>query len=133
MTKNVDIKSRTGQTTVELTMLLPILFVILFGIIQFGITYKDYLALTDSVRAGARTAAVSRLLAPADRTSAIQTKVKASADLDWTKPGAGITVASDWQVGDDVVVRATYPYSINLFGFVVTSGNLSSSTTERVE
>jgi len=131
--RRVDIESRKGQATVELTMLLPVLFLILFGIIQFGSTYKDYLALTDSVRAGARTAAVSRLLQPSDRTTAVETKVKSSSDLDWSKPGAGITITSTWAQGGDVTVQATYPYSISIFGLVVKSGNLSSSTTERVE
>jgi hypothetical protein len=35
--------------------------------------------------------------------------------------------------GGDVTVTATYPYSINLLGFVVKSGRLTSQTTERVE
>ena len=45
---------------VEFVLVLPILMLVLFGIIQFGITFKHYVALTDAVRAGARTAAVSR-------------------------------------------------------------------------
>ena len=32
-----------------------------------------------------------------------------------------------------MTVKATYPYSINLLGFVVKSGLLTSQTTERVE
>jgi hypothetical protein len=32
-----------------------------------------------------------------------------------------------------VTVEASYPYSINLLGIVVASGDLTSSTTERVE
>ena len=36
-------------------------------------------------------------------------------------------------VGGDVTVTAKYPYSINIMGVVVHSGQLSSSTTERVE
>jgi hypothetical protein len=43
------------------------------------------------------------------------------------------TVSSGWNPGDDVTVSATYPYSISLFGLVVASGNLTSTTTERVE
>ncbi len=33
----------------------------------------------------------------------------------------------------DVKVTASYPYSINIMGVVVSSGTLSSSTTMRVE
>ena len=114
---------------VEFALVLPVLLVVLFGIIQFGITFNHYLSLTDSVRAGARTAAVSRM--SANPTLDTVNKVKASTDLDPTK--LTVTVTSTWQHGDDVVVKATYPYSISLFGFVVSSGNLSSTTTERVE
>ena len=41
--------------------------------------------------------------------------------------------ATAWEHGESVTVRATYPYTINLLGFVVSSGNLTSETTERVE
>jgi hypothetical protein len=44
-------------------------------------------------------------------------------------------VTSDnWSVpGSDVVVTATAPYSINILGWTVKSGNLTSTTTERLE
>ena len=35
--------------------------------------------------------------------------------------------------GEDVTVSAAYPYDISLLGFVVKSGDLTSTTTERVE
>ena len=35
---------------VEFTLVLPVLLVVLFGIIQFGITFSNYVALTDAVR-----------------------------------------------------------------------------------
>jgi Flp pilus assembly protein TadG len=130
MKRHVDMKNERGQTMVEFVLVLPVLLVILFGIIQFGLTFNNYVALTDAVRAGARTASVSRLSATpvADTTSRVKT---ASGDLDASK--MNVTVTSDWQHGDDVVVSATYPYSISLFGVVVASGNLTSTQTERVE
>ena len=47
---------------VEFAMVLPILLMLVFGIIQFGITFNHSLTLTDAVRVGARQAAVSRLI-----------------------------------------------------------------------
>ena len=35
--------------------------------------------------------------------------------------------------GSDVKVQVTYPYSISIIGLVVSSGNLTASTTMRVE
>ncbi|MDQ5821598.1 MAG: pilus assembly protein [Actinomycetota bacterium] len=115
----------------EFAVVLPILAVLLFGIIQFGITFKDYLSLTDAVRAGARKAAVSRNASNPVGTT--RTAVRnAAADLDPAKlPDPD--VVSSWQAGTDVKVTAQYPYRIQLFGIPVMSGNLKSSMTERVE
>jgi hypothetical protein len=60
------------------------------------------------------------------------TKVKASAaNLDTAQ--VSVDVTSTWQPGTDLRVCASYPYSIDLIGMVVSSGNLNSCTTERVE
>ena len=123
-------RSEEGQALVEFALVAPLLFLILFGIIQFGIAFMNSVALTDAVRAGARKAAVSR--SAADPTQATKTALLGAAtDLDPSK--VSINVTSDWVSGDTVTVDATYPYQINLLGIVVASGNLHSSTTERVE
>ena len=114
---------------VEFVLVLPLLMLVLFGIIQFGITFTHYVALTDAVRAGARTAAVSRQ--SATRNADITNKITSSSNsLVLAKD---ITITSTWAPGSDVVVKATTPYSIKLLGLVIASGNLSSTTTERVE
>jgi Flp pilus assembly protein TadG len=129
MTRNLK-RDERGQTMVEFTLVLPVLAVVLFGIIQFGITFNNYVALTDAVRAGARTAAVSRLSAT-PTTDTVNRVKTASGDLDSSQ--VNVTVTSTWVHGDDVTVQATYPYSISLLGVVVASGNLTSTTTERIE
>jgi Flp pilus assembly protein TadG len=121
---------------VEFALVIPILCVVLFGVIQFGILYKNYVTLTDASRVGARKAAVSRHSATpeADAEAAVR---NAAAGLD--KPcsgGTGLCVsvaASAWEHGEKVTVTATYPYNVSLLGKVVASGNLESQTTERVE
>ena len=119
---------------VEFTLLFPVLALLLFGVIQFGIAFNNYLAVTDAVRAGARQGAVARFLAPADRVPKVESKVRSSANnLNQSKLKVFVTPSSNWDPGSDVTVRATYPYSISLLGVVVKSGTLTSSTTERVE
>jgi Flp pilus assembly protein TadG len=115
---------------VEFVIVLPILCLLLFGIVQFGIAFNHYLTLTDSVRAGARRAAVSR--EASDPVAAAVAQVRASAS-DLKQSDLTVSVTSSWAPGGDVTVTATYPYSINIMGLVVRSGQLSSSTTERVE
>lgn len=114
----------------EFALALPILALLLFAVIQFGITFNNYVTLTDATRAGARKAAVARQLS--DPAGTCQAAVFSSAsDLDSSSLTA--SCSSTWQPGADVTVTATYPYKISLLGLVVKTGLLSSTTTERVE
>lgn len=124
------IRNERGQTLTEFALVLPLLALLLFGVIQFGIVFNHYVTLTDAVRAGARKGSVARLLpSPVAETAAA---VRGSAaDLDQAQ--LNVSVASTFAAGEDVTVSATYPYSISLLGVVVKSGQLSSVTTERVE
>jgi Flp pilus assembly protein TadG len=115
---------------VEFALVLPLLLVIMFAVVQFGIVYNDYVTLTDATRAGARKGAVSRLAAdPAGATVAAVENSASGLDL----AELDVDVVSTFQQGQDVTVEATYPYEINLLGIHVASGTLSSKTTERVE
>ena len=85
-----------GQTMVEFAIVLPVLCLLLFGAIQFGILFNNYVTLTDAVRAGARKAAVSRQITGTTPQQACIDQVKASAsDLDTSK--LTVSCASDWQ------------------------------------
>jgi Flp pilus assembly protein TadG len=116
---------------VEFALVIPILCVVLFGILQFGAIYNDYVTLTDSTRVGARKAATSRHeSSPAAAAEAAARK--AAVGLDAAKLTVTVSTSA-WEHGNDVTVEGKYPYSVNLLGFVVASGNLTSKTTERVE
>jgi Flp pilus assembly protein TadG len=130
MFKGFSRKREKGQTLTEFALVLPILALLLFGVIQFGIVFHQYVTLTDAVRAGARQGAVGRNLA--DPQGSVETRVRSSAaDLDQAQ--LSVTVTSTWAQGEDVTVSASYPYDISLLGVVVKSGNLTSTTIERVE
>ena len=47
-----------GGSAVEFAIILPILIMLIFGIIQFGIAYNKYVSVAHAVREGARLAAV---------------------------------------------------------------------------
>jgi Flp pilus assembly protein TadG len=123
-------RQEQGQAVVEFAIIMPLLALLLFAILQFGIVFNNYLTLTDAVRAGARKAAVSRHMT--SRHSIVEAAVRASAqgiddgDLD-------VKVSTSWEPASDVEVSASYPYSINVMGLVVASGRIESTTTERVE
>jgi Flp pilus assembly protein TadG len=128
--RKIDFKSEQGQSLTEFALALPILALLLFAVIQFGIAFNNYVTLTDATRAGARKAAVGRQLA--DPVGSCLTAIRGSAQ-DLTQSDLIPTCASTWQPGADVTVTATYPYRISLLGLVVKTGRLSSTTTERVE
>jgi Flp pilus assembly protein TadG len=124
------LRDQKGQTMVEFALVLPLLLVIMFAVVQFGIVYNDYVTLTDATRAGARKGAVSRLAAdPAGATVAAVENSASGLDL----ADLDVDVDSTFQQGQDVTVEASYPYEINLLGIHVASGMLTSKTTERVE
>ena len=128
--RTIDIRSEQGQSLTEFALALPVLALLLFAVIQFGIVFNNYVTLTDATRAGARRAAVGRRLAnPQNET--VKAVRNSASDLD--QSDLSVSVSSTWQAGADVAVTATYPYSISLLGLVVKTGNLSSTTTERVE
>jgi Flp pilus assembly protein TadG len=130
MNKKPDITREQGQTMTEFAIVLPLLVVLLFGIIQFGIAFNNYVAITDAARAGARKAAVSRN--SSDPVGACTNQVRSSAnDLDQSK--LTVSCSSAWSIGSDVTVDVEYPYSIDLFGVVVQSGTLKTVMKERVE
>lgn len=130
-TRKVDTRSDRGQTMVEFALVLPILCVVLFSIIQFGILYNNYITLTDATRVGARKAAVSRTLPNPVAVSEAATRAAADG-LKMADLSVAVT-ATSWSPGADVTVSATYPYDISVLGVVVSSGTLKSKTVERVE
>jgi Flp pilus assembly protein TadG len=128
--KTISFRAQKGQTMAEFALVLPLLALLLFGVIQFGIAFNNYITLTDAVRAGARKGAVGRHLA--DPKGSVVAQVRAAATS--LKPSdLAIDVQSTWQPGEEVRVEASYPYSISLLGLIVKAGRLHSVTTERVE
>jgi Flp pilus assembly protein TadG len=119
-----------GQTLVEFALVLPLLVLVLFGILQFGVAFHNYLGITDAARVAARAAAVKRTNSPcvAART-AIQQTVSTT---QWGQISSRITCAAGANVGDPVTITIRYPYSIGLPGFSA-SGDLHASAQERME
>jgi TadE-like protein len=133
-TTSSRIRSEEGQAIVEFAIVAPLLALLLAGIIQFGVAFRDYLAITDAVRVGARAAAVNRTNDPCGATGAAKTAI-----LNTLSPGqqSRVIFPTDWctagpDLGDPVTITIKYPYSIGV-GSLSESGDLKASATERLE
>jgi Flp pilus assembly protein TadG len=130
-----------GQALVELALILPIFLLLLLGIVQFGTVFRDYIALTDATRVGARQAAVARSIQPesARVPNVVSMVQKAAVNLDKSKMTVTVEPVKvdgftpGWEQAGVVTVRAEYPFRVDLIGLVVFNGTLKSRTTERVE
>ena len=134
--KKIWLRDQRGQAVTEFAFVLPILALLLFAIVQLGIVFNHYVTITDAARAGARKAAIGRhiLQAGGDPVADAQAEVRASAsDLDQASLQVSVDPSAGWAQGSDVSVSASYPYQVSLLGIVVSSGNLTATTRERVE
>jgi Flp pilus assembly protein TadG len=121
-----------GQSAVELALVLPLLLVLVLGAIQLGIVFNRYETITDAARAGARQAIVARLNG-GDTTAARETIERAADSLDLDKLDIQIESPNWATSGSEVTVTLTYPYEVSLLGWVVKSGDLTSTMKESLE
>jgi Flp pilus assembly protein TadG len=147
--------SERGTALVEFALIAPLLFLFLFGIIEFGRALNYYNDLTQLAGQGARAAIVSRNpdgtavgVANADcpaNNKTIQCQIAKtyptdnelkdgiSVCLGTLQPDGSILTTSTPSVGDPVTVRTRlkYHFLTSFFGFGTIT--LSSTQTERLE
>ena len=113
----------------EISLLLPVLLIIVFGIIDFGLGMRSYISLSNGVREGARFAALGNPAGePSDCDGTTNTTVYGALcaatdglDLDELEPD--VTYPDGYASGNSVVVSADYSHNFvtplgDLIGFV---------------
>jgi Flp pilus assembly protein TadG len=144
-----DNRARTerGTTIVEAAIVIPLLLTVLFGIIEFGFAYNDYLAVRSAAREGARLAAVDNscvggAAAACGSASAQRDKLLA----DTLKKVSGLSSADNvsisvWlpdgstSVGKDVAVTLSVPMKsrTGLFAPFINPITLKATARMRLE
>lgn len=140
-----------GQSLVEFSMLLPVMLIIIFGVIDFGMGIRSYISLTNATREGARFAAVGN---PAGSfpsqcngtttTTVIGRTCVAVEGLDRSDiTSVTVTYPAGQGPGNSVVVEAHYTYHyitplgdfIHFFsgGTLTETLSLSTKTDMRLE
>jgi Flp pilus assembly protein TadG len=116
-------KNERGASAIEFAIVLPVLIIILFGIIEFGLLLYNKQVITNASREGARAGIVS--LSPRLGCPSIKGIVQnycagnlitfGTPDLDITCPTMGSVF------GDDLEVRVTYHYDFLLLPNFITA------------
>lgn len=125
-------REERGQAAVEFAVIAPLLLVILFAIMEFGLVFADYIEVESAARVGARKAALAADSGTGS-SSATEGAKGATSRLDENDLTVTTTADGTWQKGAKVTVRTTYPYAVDIFGLEVSSGQLTSSSTARIQ
>lgn len=142
-------RDESGSALIEVAVASPVLLMLVFGILQFGVVMNANVTLNDAVRVASRNLALSR--GTPDPCSTTATKLR-NAALDFTPANIGITITvngssfgpssapscagqgTTMTAGADAVVQATYPCSAVVYGVDYMPGcTLRARTTVRIE
>lgn len=115
-----------GQAVLEFALVAPVLMLLAFGIVQFGLVLNAQLALTQGVREGAQLAAFG---AP---QASVQAAVAANAP---TVQNLNVRVTGGGGLGSTVTVTATgdFPVLVPDLPGLGSAVTLSAAVTEAVE
>lgn len=125
--------SQRGGSMVEFALILPILIILLFGIIEFGILIYNQQVLTNAAREGARRGIVQdtpRIQQPEIYQTVQDYAANHLITLSTTKPTPAVNVTVNGSAGvcgafaDNLSVNVTYSYSFMVIpNFITGIGN----------
>ena len=118
-----------GQSLIEFVLMMPILMIMIFGIIDFGMGLRSYISLTNATREGARFAAVGNPAGAYPTDCDGTTSTSSIGRVCVAMEGLGLSNLNSVSVsypngnapGNSVIVAADYTYS-----FITPLGGLIS-------
>jgi Flp pilus assembly protein TadG len=139
-------RARTGTAALEFALVAPVLFLLVLGIFQLGITLNNYQMVTGAARSAARQFALSRGTGTPKTDTVNQVYGSAPtltpASFTITMSVNGVPCATDPSCqtalsttqGQPAAVTVSYPCSLVIYGRdYAPNCNLVSTTTERIE
>ena len=125
-----------GASAVEFALVMPVLFLLLFGIIDYGMLFFDSIGLRQGAREGARQAVVQRYAAGCTGTpkAKIVCTTTGSTELTLGAPVVKVIAPDGWVQGKQLTVCVQTKES-SLTGFVPfpASGILRTKSTLSIE
>jgi hypothetical protein len=146
-----------GAALIELAIVLPLLVLIVFGVVEFGVVYNDYISIRDGVRQAAREGSVGNFgpaattgapcyltgaAGASDNIKSLMCLTKAEIGLDSSKvrvkvlSGApAFTGTGTFAKNDSLIVCAQYPVDsiTGVIGTFIDGRALQTRTAFRIE
>jgi Flp pilus assembly protein TadG len=139
-----------GQAVVEFVLTLNVLLLLIVVIWQFGVAFSDFIDVSNAARAAARRGAdygATGTFVQATQDQAFSQATEAaydSAGCSYPCPyasrplGMNVTLQAGtglngYIAGNDIKATVQAPYNISILGVSLYSGQLTSSTTMRIE
>ncbi len=140
----ISIQRQKGAEIVEFALVLPLLLLILFGIMEFGIVFFDKAIITNAGREGARAGVVSRspVLSNDDITTIVNNYSVGLVSFSSSVASPVVTVTTTTIAAEQfLTVKVEYSYTFLVLGnlmslFIPSFSNpivLSASTVMRYE
>ncbi len=129
MSLHKKLRSESGASAVEFALLLPVLMMILFGIIEFGLALHRQAILTNASREGARLGIVQSV--PPIALAAVNTKIDSYLGPAGIPPGTvGRTIVGvpGSVTGVPVIVTLTLPYTFSVLPNLTSVASLITLT-----
>jgi Flp pilus assembly protein TadG len=147
------IEIEDGQSLVEAAVVLPVILLVVTGVLAFGLTFSNYILLTEATGVGARQLAISRGTT-LDPCATVATAIAAaapllrSANLTYTIVLNGTMYTSSscpssttttgpsgkLQQGSTATVTVGYPCQLKVVGYDIVPGcSLTAQTAEAIQ
>ena len=125
-----------GAAALEFALIMPVLFLLLFGIIDYGLLFFDSIGLRQGAREGARQAVVQKYGSGCSgaANAKIVCTTKAATELTLGSPAVKVVAPGGWAQGKQLIVCVQTKES-SLTGFVPfpAGGILRTKTTMSIE
>ena len=117
-------KNEDGAAAVEMALVLPILLLLVFGIIEFGLVFNRYISVTHAAREGVRHLALG-----VDPAEAELKAEGATGDIVSSDVSDAINCTASEPTTDDVQMLCETNYKLNLY---VINSTISLSSTAQM-
>ena len=110
------VRSERGAAAVEFALIATILFILLFGIIEFGRVYSKYTVLTGAAREGARFASVRGITGTGPSNGDVAARIAEAAD-PYSYDGDDLTVSPSCSMatsGSPITVQWSEPFEVTV-------------------